>query len=312
MKQLAVKTVFRTVTFCLAAGLCCAGSLHGAVIFEAHSPYHEVRVLDEQGARVLKFNAAEESRMSLANPLQGHFEYTEYFHTPWVWNRDIHRVLMIGLGGGSIQRAYLHYYTNVVSETVEIDPIVVQVARKYFKVAESPRLRIRNQDGRVFLQRSVEAYDVIIMDAYTTSRYGSSIPPHLATVEFFTLASSHLTTNGVLAYNVISRSHGSGPDILGAFYRTMKRVFPQVYLFQAQTSLNIVLVATKSPTAFGAERVQREGAELIRAGTVRLPDFAARLRAFDDAAPRSAANSPILTDDHAPVEKLMASEGLTR
>lgn len=288
---------------------CCVGA---AVVFEAFSPYHQVQVIDDQGMRMLSFNGTRETRMSLADPLQGHFEYTEYFHTPWVWNRDIRRVLMLGLGGGSIQRAYQHYYTNVLVETVEIDPVVIKAAKEYFKVEETSRLKIRNQDGRVFLNRASDAYDLIIMDAYTMSRYGSSIPPHLTTREFFALASVHLTTNGVLAYNVIGQVQGAGADIMGALYRTMKQVFPQVYMFPAESSRNVVLVATKSAAPFDYARVQREGAELVRAGKVKLPSFAARLRVFRNAAPGSAATSPVLTDDRAPVESLMGGAGTSR
>lgn len=243
--------------------------------------------------------------MSLTNPLLGHFEYTEYFHTPWVWNRDMRRVLMVGLGGGSIQRAYQHYYTNVTVETVEIDPMVIKVAKEYFKVQETPALKIRNQDGRVFLNRTSDRYDLIIMDAYTSGRYGSSIPPHLTTREFFALASVHLTTNGVLAYNVIGQMQGGRADIIGAIYRTMNELFPQVYAFPAESSMNVVLVATKSPARFDHARVQREGAELVRTGKVKVPGFATRLRVFEGAPPRSAANSPVLTDDRAPVESLL-------
>jgi spermidine synthase len=91
-------------------------------------------VVDEAGIRTLKFNNSMETKMSLANPLQGHFEYTEYFHMPWLWNTNLQRVLMIGLGGGSTQRSYQQYYTNVMVETVELDPVVVTVAQKYFGV----------------------------------------------------------------------------------------------------------------------------------------------------------------------------------
>jgi len=282
-----------------------AGGLRATVVFEKVSPYHHVQVVDEQGMRMLSFNGTRESRMSLAAPLQGHFEYTEYFHTPWVWNREIRRVLMIGLGGGSIQRAYQHYYTNVTVETVEIDPVVVNVAKEYFKVQETPTLKIRNQDGRVFLNRTSDRYDVIIMDAYTTSRYGSSIPPHLTTREFFALASAHLTTNGVLAYNVIGQIQGWRTDFIGAMYRTRKEIFPQVYAFPAESSMNVVLVATKSPVRFDKVRVQREGSELIRLRKVSLPTFATRLRMFENAPPASAVKSPVLTDDRAPVERLL-------
>ncbi len=283
----------------------CAGGLRATVVFEKVSPYHQVQVVDEQGMRMLSFNGTRESRMSLAAPLQGHFEYTEYFHTPWVWNREIRRVLMIGLGGGSIQRAYQHYYTNVTVETVEIDPVVVNVAKEYFKVQETPALKIRNQDGRVFLNRTSDRYDVIIMDAYTTSRYGSSIPPHLTTREFFALASAHLTTNGVLAYNVIGQIQGWRTDFIGAMYRTLKEIFPQVYAFPAESSMNVVLVATKSAVHFDKVRVQREGSELIRLRKVSLPTFATRLRMFENAPLVSVVKSFVLTDDRAPVERLL-------
>src|SRR6266516_1615152 len=85
--------------------LSCADDLRATVVFEKVSPYHQVQMVDEQNLRMLSFNGTQKSRMSLAAPLQSHFEYTEYFHTPWVWNREIRRVLMIRLGGGSIQRA---------------------------------------------------------------------------------------------------------------------------------------------------------------------------------------------------------------
>src|SRR5882757_2569361 len=76
------------------------------VVFEATTPYHHIRVLDEGGVRVLSFDDSMESRMSLQNPLQGHFEYTEFFHMPWLWNTQMTNVLMVGLGGASTQRAF--------------------------------------------------------------------------------------------------------------------------------------------------------------------------------------------------------------
>jgi len=298
--------------FLPAALLCPALSLRAGVIFEKFSPYHHVQVIDEVsgtvGTRMLSFNGTRETKMSLTDPLQGHFEYTEYFHTPWLWNSKVKRVLMIGLGGGSTQRSYQHYYTNVVIDTAEIDPVVVEVAKKYFGVKETPSHRIHNEDGRVFIRRSPEQYDAIIMDAYTMTRYGSSIPPHLTTKEFFEIANGRMTTNGVLAYNVIGQLEGTKADIVGGIYRTMKEVFPQVYVFPAKTSMNVVIVATKSKEPFDLARVQRQGADLVRAGTVRLPTFAERLQSFINAPLRSAAYSPVLTDDRAPVELLMRGD----
>src|SRR6185503_9627760 len=227
------KPMKRLVQF---AGALCAGLLWAGVkcpaeiVFETTSPYHHIRVLDEQGVRTLSFDGSAETRMSVRNPLQGHFEYTEYFHMPWLWNTQMTNALMIGLGGASTQRAYQHYYPDVTVDTVEIDPVVVRVARDYFQFQETPTQRVQVSDGRVFLRRGGGPYGVIILDAYQKNRYGSFIPYQLATREFFELASQRLTTNGVLAYNVIGTLQGWRADILGSIYKTMKGVFPQVYL----------------------------------------------------------------------------------
>jgi len=293
----------RAFVFFVSLGSACAVS--AVVVFSTFSAYHHIEVIDEGGVRTLSFNGSMETRMYREVPLQGHFEYTEYFHMPWLWNTNLKRVLMIGLGGGSTQRSYQHYYSNVVVDTVELDPAVVRVAKDFFQVIETPTHKVHLNDGRVFLRRTTNVYDAILMDAYATTRYGSSVPPHLTTKEFFTLARSHLTTNGVMAYNIIGQVDGANADFVGGLFRTMREVFPQVYLFPATTSQNVVLLATRSAERFDAERVQKEGLARVREGRITLPDFATRLQSFVNTPPATASRSPVLTDDRARVEGLL-------
>jgi spermidine synthase len=224
----------------------------------------------------------------------------------WLWNTQLTNVLMIGLGAGTSQRAFEHYYPGVTIDTVEIDPVVVRVAREYFKFTESARQKVHEADGRVFLRRSTARYDSIILDAYVTSRYGSSIPPHLVTKEFFELVRDHLTTNGVVAYNVIGTVNGWHAGLVGAVYRTLKTVFPQVYLFPARTSLNTVFLATRSAARSDLFTLRQRASSLIQTRRVTLPTFLERLDSFQAQAPLSATRSPVLTDDYAPVEGLAA------
>src|SRR2546422_8554543 len=63
-----------------------AAGISSAIIFEATSAYHHIRVIDQEGIRTLSFDGSMETRMSLRDPMKGHFEYTEYFHMPWLWN----------------------------------------------------------------------------------------------------------------------------------------------------------------------------------------------------------------------------------
>ena len=248
--------------------------------------------------------------MSLANPLQGHFEYIEYFLLPWVWNPNLTNVLMIGLGGGSAQRLCAQYCPAVTIDTVEVDPVVQQVARDCFFLQEGPRQRVFIEDGRLFLRRNSARYGAILLDAYTEGRYGASLPHHLATQEFFTLARDRLEPDGVLAYNVMGSLGGWRADIVGAVYRTLKLVFPQVYVFPATESQNVVLVATRAPQAATPAWLNQQARTAYQSGKILLPTLGTRLSALRPEPPPGLEQCPVLTDDYAPVDGLL-SEGRT-
>jgi spermidine synthase len=194
-------------------------------------------------------------------------------------------------------------------DTAEIDPEVLKVAKAYFTFRESARQKVHIEDGRIFLRRSQERYDLIIVDAYVRSRYGSAIPQHLATKEYFAMVSNHLTTNGVVAYNVIGSLTSWHAEIVGAIYNTLKTVFPQVYMFPATSSQNVVLVALKSPGPSELPVLRQRAAALVRSGRASLPGFQTLLERFRASAPANIARCPVLTDDFAPVEGLAAAPG---
>lgn len=279
--------------------------IYGGVVFETTSPYHHIQVMDQAGIRTLYFDASTETKMSLADPLQGHCEYTEYFHLSWLWRQKMTNILMIGLGGASVQRAFQHDYPEVVFETAELDPMVVQVSQKYFYLRETPNLKVHLADGRVFLRRSQKKYDAIFLDAYTASRYGSFIPYTLATKEFFMLAKEHLTTDGILAYNVIGNLSGSRTRLLGSLYVTLKSVFPQVYLFPVVTSQNVVVIATQSADKITLPGLEKRADDLVKSGRITLPTFHTRLGVFRAEPPANASRSRVLTDDYAPIDNLI-------
>jgi spermidine synthase len=277
----------------------------GTTVFEAISAHHHIRVIDDRGIRTLSFDGSMETRMSLADPSQGHFEYTEHFHMPWLWNGLITNVLMIGLGGGSTQRSWARYYPHVSFETVEVDPVVLDVAKRYFHFKETPQQVVHISDGRVFLRRTERKYDAIFMDAYVQQRYGSSIPYHLATKEFFALAAERLTTNGVFAYNVIGSMQASQPDLVGSLYKTLQAVFPQIYAFPSRQSQNVVLLATKSKEKVAFATLNSRASSLVYYKRILLPTFRDRLAAFRPDVPANYQISKVLTDDFAPVDGLL-------
>jgi spermidine synthase len=250
-------------------------------------------------------SGAAPTRMSLADPTQGHFDYTESFHMPWLWNGLITNILVMGLGGASTQRSWARHYPQVSIETVEIDSVVLDVAKKYFHFKETPKQVVHVSDGRVFLRRTETKYGAIFMDAYVQNRYGSSIPYHLATKEFFALAADHLTTNGVLAYNVIGSMQASQPDLVGSLYKTLQSVFPRVYSFPSRQSQNVVLLASKSPDKVAFTTLTTRATSLIYYKRITLPTFRDRLASFRPDPPANYQVCKVLTDDFAPVDGLL-------
>ena len=59
-------------------------------------------------------------------------------------------------------------------------------------------MRYRAGDGRVFLNRNSERYDLILLDAYR----GGYVPFHLLTREFYALVKQRLAPGGAVAFNV--------------------------------------------------------------------------------------------------------------
>jgi len=278
------------------------------VLFSSNSRYNHITVVNRDNYRVLSFNGSEETRVSLHNGLLGHFEYTEHMQMPLIWTPKAKRMLMIGLGGGSTQRAYNHYYPDIQVDTVELDPMVASVAKRFFGIKESPKLKIHISDGRVYLKKNKgPEYDIILLDAYTSHRTGSFIPYHLATKEFFTLASKNLNENGVLGYNVIGTYDGWRADNVGSLYQTLNTVFPNVYHFPSAETRNIVFVATKEKAALTTGSLRAKYSALLKMHPKLSPNFLKRVQVIRNREPNSARRSPILTDSHTPASGLLGS-----
>jgi spermidine synthase len=238
--------------------------------------------------------------MSLDDPYEGAAAYTDCFHVPMVIDETVERALFIGLGGGSVPKRYARDYPGVVVDAVEIDPVVVDVARRYFHLESGPRLRVETLDGRAFLRRSRESWDVIGLDAYTSNAYGSTLPPHLSTREFFAEAADHLAADGHFVINVAAHPY---TPIGRAISRTLREVFPRQLVFVTQGG-NTVFVAGRGDAGWKREELVARSKLALATGRVELPAVVGCVeRMLTSTLP--VGDAPTLTDDYAPVDTLM-------
>src|SRR5436189_1811627 len=144
------------------------------------------------------------------------------------------RILMFGLGGGSISTYLGRFMSEAAITTVEIDPGVITAAKTYFGLRKTDRMRYRAGDGRVFLNRNSEPYDLILLDAYR----GGFVPFHLLTKEFYTLVKQRLTPGGAVASNV-----HDGTKLYHSTVKTLGEVFPTLDLYPTGAG-EVIAIAT--------------------------------------------------------------------
>ena len=216
-------------------------------------------------------------------------EYTKYYHLAKHFNPNFKKTLMLGGAGYSYPKDFLHKYPEATIDVVEIDPKVTELAKKYFRLEENPRLTIYHEDGRVFLNKTQGKYDVIFGDAFNSLH---SLPYQLTTKEAVQKKYNILNDDGIVILNIISAIEGEKGKFLRAEYATYKSLFPQVYLFPVRGSSNgnivqnIILVALKS-----------EKDQTFNDSDPKLNEYLQHLwkKTVD-------ADIPILTDDFAPVD----------
>ena len=162
---------------------------------------------------------------------------------------QVKRVAMIGLGGGALTRFFHLKRPALVFHSVEIDPMVVAVARRFFGVRDTPGYRSYAKDGRRFIAEAKRPYDLIILDAFDAK---ITMPKQLASQEFFRLIRRHLSPRGVLITNFLVHDR----RIYASVLKTMQTVFPKIMRIPLSRfrSRNTLLLAPVDPARLADPR----------------------------------------------------------
>ena len=277
------------------------------IVFAEDTRYHRLAVVDDRTTRYLRFDNSLQSAMYLDDPFKTRFRYTDFFHLGLAYNPGARNVLFIGLGAGSSPKRMWREFPELRLDVVELDPVVVDVAHRYFAVPRGdPRLRIDVGDGRRYLASSERRWDVIVIDAF----FADAIPFHLVTREFLELARSRLAPGGVIVTNVIGALAGPGSELFRSIYRTYRSVYPTVLVHPAvlpgdkgdASYRNLIVVATEG--AAPARTLLADRWDRVRERVPAAPSLAkAILDRHDESIPTN--DVPTLTDDYAPTDALL-------
>jgi len=241
---------------------------------------------DELVRTLITDNRGTQSAVSTTRPEQPVFSYIQRFYEIAQQAPSTQNVLLIGGGSYSFPLALSKNFTKEQIkqiDVVEIDGELEQISKDYFFYESSDRVTTYNEDGRTYMNRNKKQYDLIYLDAYTST----SPPFQLTTSEFIQKNKDSITENGAVVANIISRYSGGNDEYLKAIFATYQQQFRHVGVYPANlsnptnSSANYILIATNTPAT--AITLQQS------IGVAAIPINP---------------NGQILTDDFAPIEKL--------
>ena len=257
------------------------------------TPYNDVFITKRQHQLVMSFQLKgwdyTESVSNLLDPDDLPLRYAQVMTIAAVYPEAPRKILMLGLGGGSISTYLGRFMPEAAITTVEIDPGVITAAKTYFGLRETERMRYHAGDGRVFLNRNSELYDLILLDAYR----GGYVPFHLLTREFYTLVKHRLTPGGAAAFNV-----HDGSKLYASTVKTLGEVFAALDLYPTGVG-EVIAVATTAPR--DPQTLERRAAALQQRHGFRFP-LPQMLQRRVDKPQSQAANGDVITDDFAPAD----------
>jgi spermidine synthase len=254
----------------------------GRLEYEGQSQFSHVCIRRQGNVRSMLFvrdsgEEVMESQIDLRKPYVLRFEYLRALFASYLVCERPQDVLIIGLGGGGMVHFLKKFDPTVRIDAVEIDPLVVELAEKFFGVRSGGNVNVVTADGLAFIAEGEKQYDVIYMDAFlkpSAETDATGAPLELRTQAFYRQMQARLKPGGAVAFN-INPHEGMAEDVRGVV-----RAFRQSYEFPLPRGQGVVVVATMDGGRRAKPELIRRGRELEKrfGGTVPMGEIARRLR----------------------------------
>ena len=233
-------------------------SISEELVAEVKSKYSHIKVADYGSLRQLYFvrdngEEALESTIDLNYPQNLFLLYTQTMFASFFLNKEHSDTLLIGLGGGGMVHFLNHYFPHVKVDAVEIDPAIVEIAKKYFKLKVHPSTRIFTDDAANFILLPGKNYDVIYMDAFLKPTYdtdSTGVANKFKGQTFLQKLKSRLKQNGIVVFN-INNHEKMREDI-----QTIEQEFTQVYFFQKNRSGNLIVIGSTNSNRISQDKMK--------------------------------------------------------
>jgi spermidine synthase len=167
-----------------------------------------IEISEQAGVRYLHFSSEwVQGAMRVRKPNALELAYTREMMFGLImraapWPRH---ALLIGLGAGSLAKFIYHKLPKTKITVVEINPQVEIIARLHFKLPDDlARINVVIGDGAEYMLKDGRYFDAILVDGFDKNARSGA----LDTLPFYQACRNRLTSNGLLAVNLLSHNKG--------------------------------------------------------------------------------------------------------
>lgn len=186
------------------------------------------------------------------------FRYALGFNEIFTANPDLNSALLIGGAGFSYPKYFISHFPKKTLDVVEIDPVMLEIAFKYFYLDElydefdlykNERLKIFIMDGNDYLKQSTKKYDIIFNDAYVAENLDET----LLTDESVKRIKDRLNPEGIYVINMITSLSGPHSKRGVEEFSLLKKYFAYTEFRRCRTDVpaterqNCLLIGSNRP-----------------------------------------------------------------
>jgi spermidine synthase len=229
--------------------------------------YDKPFIIDSGAWRFLHFDLdCVQSAMNLDDPDRLSLAYTCKMMAFLLFNRAPKRILLLGLGGGSLAKFCYRRLPRTALTAVEVNPNVIALREEFRIPPDDDRFRVICADGAAYVARLGRSKDVILADA--CDRTG--IAAELDAIEFYQDVHRCLSPGGVFVINLCS-----GMINCAAHVTKIRQVFGADFMtLQVRPNGNVIVFAFKERRAeTDWERLEAIALDLKRRFALDFPKF---------------------------------------
>jgi spermidine synthase len=233
--------------------------------------YDKPFIVDNGRRRFLHFDLdAVQSAMELENPTRLALAYTRKMMAFLLFNRAPERILLLGLGGGSLVKFCYGHLHSATLTAVEVNPDVIALREEFLIPSDDNRFRVIRADGAAYISALAPCKDVILADA--CDREG--VAPELSSVEFYQNARRCLAPGGVFVTNMCGDA-----DACAAHLVKLRNAFDDEFLsLPVGPGGNVIVFAFREPReSVPWKRLEADAATLKRRYGLDFPRYVRRI-----------------------------------